>query len=331
MNKRISVIIPNHNGAATIGCCLDAAFASAHDNFEVIVVDDCSTDNSVGIINKFPCKFIQLDRHSGASKARNDGARNSSGEILFFTDADCVLQKNTLSVVDKSFPDNGKIMLGGSYTKIPFDDNFFSTFQSLFIHYSETKKESPDYVATHAMAISRDVFNKSGGFPEVFLPIIEDVEFSHRLRRSGIKLATNPDLLVQHIFNFTLSKSIRNAFRKSKYWTIYSLKNRDIFADSGTASSELKINVASYCFCILFLVLYFTFGHAGFLFLLSLVFAFNLFANRNFLSLFFKTKGLLFSMAATGYYMILYPLSVGAGTLSGIINYLFVYRNRGFN
>lgn len=331
MNKRISVIIPNHNGAATIRCCLDAVFASAYDNFEVIVVDDCSTDNSVGIISKFPCKLIQLDKHSGASKARNEGARNSSGEILFFTDADCVLQKNTLSVVGKSFPDDKKIMVGGSYTKMPFDDNLFSIFQSLFINYSETKKESPDYVAAHAMAISSEVFNKSGGFPEAFLPIIEDVEFSHRLRRSGVRLAINPDLLVQHIFNFTLAKSIRNAFRKSKYWTIYSLKNRDLFADSGTASAELKINTASYFLCMLLLLLYFFSKNAIFLFIAPLVFAFNIFANRNFLSQFYKTKGFLFSITAGGYYMTLYPLSVGAGAFSGMINYLFFFRNKGLN
>ena len=50
MNKRISVIIPNYNGSSTIGRCLEAAFSSEYDNFEVIVTDDYSTDNSVEII-----------------------------------------------------------------------------------------------------------------------------------------------------------------------------------------------------------------------------------------------------------------------------------------
>ena len=53
MNKRISVIIPNYNGSSTIGRCLEAALSSEYDNFEVIVTDDCSTDNSVEIIKNF--------------------------------------------------------------------------------------------------------------------------------------------------------------------------------------------------------------------------------------------------------------------------------------
>ena len=50
MEKRISIVIPNYNMAATVGKCLDAAFASNYANLEVIVVDDCSEDNSVEVI-----------------------------------------------------------------------------------------------------------------------------------------------------------------------------------------------------------------------------------------------------------------------------------------
>lgn len=81
MNKLISVIIPNYNGSSTIGKCLKSAFSSKYDNFEVLAVDDCSTDNSAEIIKSFPCRLIALDKNSGASKARNTGAYNSSGEI----------------------------------------------------------------------------------------------------------------------------------------------------------------------------------------------------------------------------------------------------------
>ncbi|MFC1837696.1 glycosyltransferase family 2 protein, partial [Thermodesulfobacteriota bacterium] len=69
----ISVIIPNRNGEKTIGLCLEAALASQYTNFEVVVVDDCSTDSSPGIISQFPCRFIRLPEHGGASAARNAG------------------------------------------------------------------------------------------------------------------------------------------------------------------------------------------------------------------------------------------------------------------
>ncbi len=182
----ISVIIPNHNGSATIAKCLEAALASRYPKFEVVVVDDCSGDNSVEIINQFPCKLIRLDKPSGASKARNIGALNSHGDILFFTDADCLLRKDTLSLVARTFSEGAPdSIIGGTYTPVPYDRSFFSVFQSTFIHYSETKKpKAPDYIATHAMAVDAVVFKKMGGFSEDFFPILEDVELSHRLRRS---------------------------------------------------------------------------------------------------------------------------------------------------
>lgn len=172
MNKRTSAIIPSYNGSSTIGRRLEAAFSSEYDNFEVIVADDCSADNSVEIIKEFPCKFISLDKHSGASKARNVGAENSAGDILFFIDADCLIQRDILTKVNKAFSITDNTIIGGAYSAIPYDKDFFSIFQSIFINYSETKREPPNYIPTHAMVISRDIFMKSGGFQENFLPIL---------------------------------------------------------------------------------------------------------------------------------------------------------------
>jgi glycosyltransferase involved in cell wall biosynthesis len=321
MTKRISVIIPNYNGACTIGECLDAVCSSDHGDFEVIVVDDCSTDGSVEVIRRFPCSLVILERNSGAAVARNTGARNSSGEVLFFIDSDCVVDRDTLSIADKTIEGHEDAVFGGTYNRLPFDDNFFSVFQSVFINYSETKSDEPDYVATHAMVIGRELFEKSGGFSEDFMPILEDVEFSHRLRRAGIALKMNPEITVRHIFNFNAGRSLRNAFRKTKYWTVYSLRNRDLFNDSGTASRELKLNVLSF-FCAVALGLLSPLsGNASFLYAIPVVCLLNLFLNRGFIFSLYETKGFLFALLATGYYAAVYPMAVGAGALAGLMKY----------
>ena len=324
MGKFISVVIPNYNSSKTIGKCLTAALSSKYDCFEVIVVDDASSDGSVDIISKFPCRLITLEKHAGASKARNTGAKESSGEIIFFIDADCIMAEDTLSIVHKAVTAQKDTVIGGSYTPMPYDSNFFSIFQSVFINYSELKRKEPDYIATHSMAIEKSIFEKNGGFPEKFLPIIEDVEFSHRLRRSGYRLLMVPDILVRHIFNFTLRKSLRNAFRKSRYWVMYSLGNRDVFNDSGTASQELKINVLSYSLIIIFLLLYSFFTSRLFLVLPLITACFNLYVNKNLLRAFYRAKGASFAIAASLYYTILYPMAVGAGSFIGMLQY---YRN----
>ncbi len=326
MGPRISVIIPNYNGGLTIGSCLEALFASAYDNFEAIVVDDCSSDDSREIIARFPCRLIALGQRSGAAKARNAGARNSSGEVLFFIDADCVVQRDTLRLVDRAVGRQDDVVVGGSYTQIPFDDRFFSTFQSAFIHYAETKKAEPDYVASHAMAMRRELFEKSGGFPEDFMPIIEDVEFSHRLRRSGSTLRMDASILVRHVFGFTFLKSLRNAFRKSMYWTAYSLKNRDLLTDSGTASVELKANVLSFFSVLLLLLLFLVLGRPPLLACVPAVLAMNLYVSRRFFASLGRAKGLSFLLPAALYYMAVYPLPIGAGSLAGMMKF---YLGRG--
>ncbi len=321
VSKRISVIIPTRNGGRTIGKCLDALFASDYGDFEVIVVDDCSGDDSVEIIRRFPCRLITLSSHSGASKARNAGARSAGGDLFFFIDADCVVEKDTLSIVDRAARGRQRIVCGGTYTKRAYDNTFFSTFQSVFIHYSETKRDEPDYIASHAMVIDRGTFERSSGFPEDFMPIIEDVEFSHRLRRSGVRLAMDPAILVRHIFYFTLLKSLKNAFRKSKYWTAYSLKNRDLFRDSGTASVELKTNVVSLFLGVVFVALSAAFRAAPLLIPAVLLFLLNVSVNRSLFTAFYRAGGLSFALRAALYYMFVYPVAVGAGSLAGMANY----------
>lgn len=325
MESLVSVIIPNRNGATTIGKCLAAAQASHHGNFEIIVVDDSSEDNSIEVIERYPCKLVRLGQQGGAARARNAGASHSRGRVLFFTDADCLLQPDTLALAAGTLALEGaNSIIGGTYTPAPYDRRFFSRFQSIFINHFETRHApAADYIATHALAMNASVFDGNRGFAEHVRPILEDVEFSHRLRRAGCRLVMNPAIQVQHMFNYALIDSLRNAFVKSLYWTGYAIGNRDLLADSGTASVGLKLNVLIFA------------GNAGLLcgFLLTeqmillafmaLALAVNLFVNRGLLLAFHRAEGLRFALMATLYYLLLYPLAVGAGAGAGMLRHGF--------
>jgi len=324
MERLVSVIIPNRNGAGTIGTCLAAAQASRHANFEIIVVDDGSCDDSIEIIERYPCKLVRLEQHGGAARARNAGATHSRGQMLFFTDADCLLLPDTLELAAATLALEGpNAIVGGTYTPAPSDGRFFSRFQSVFINYFETRRApAVDYVATHALAMDASVFRGGHGFAEDVRPILEDVEFSHRMRRAGCRLVMNPAIQVRHIFNYSLMRSLRNAFVKSLYWTAYAFGNRDLLADSGTASVGLKLNVFVFA------------GNAGLLcgFLLTekmlllvfmaLALAVNLFVNRGLLLAFHRAEGLGFALMAMLYYLLLFPLAVGTGAGTGMLRHL---------
>jgi len=239
-------------------------------------------------------------------------------------DADCLLQPETLGQVRAAMEKCGAgTVVGGTYTPAPADPGFFSLFQSLFVNYFETKlAEAPDYIAAHALAIDADAFRRTTGFPEDFLPIIEDVEFSHRLRRAGFRLVMEPAIQVRHIFNFTLLRSLRNAVRKSRFWTRYSLGNRDLLADSGTASRELKITVLSSLLCLAVIVLWLATGDTATLWSLPVLAGANAVINRKLIRAFARTGGMLFALSAYGYYATFYSAAVAAGALIGTAEHL---------
>ncbi len=318
----ISIIIPNRNGSATIGRCLEAAHAARDADTEIIVVDDCSTDGSGEIIRRFPCSLVRLDQHLGAGAARNAGARKAAGEYLFFIDADCLLLEQTLAAVRKAIREHPGAVIGGSYTPLPADADFFSIFQSVFIHFHETRRPLPDYIASHALVIRAEAFRSLGGFPERFLPLIEDVELSHRLRRAGHRLVMAPDILVRHIFRFTLRRSLANAFRKSRYWTVYSLQNGDVLSDSGTASAGLKMNVAAYLASVLIVFTAAASGSGALGAAAVLPVAASVAANRGLLAAFRHAKKDSFALLAALYYFMVYPAAVSAGAAAGVAQHL---------
>jgi len=324
MPPLISVVIPVRNGHGTIGRCLEAAFASTFADFEVVVADDCSTDDTAAIVERFPrARLVRLLEHKGAAGARNAGAAVASGEILFFIDADCLLQRDAIANAARAMTGvDPRTVVGGTYTLAAPGENFFGRFQSAFIHHSETKYVgAPDYIASHALVIRNETFRATGGFPERFMPIIEDVEYAHRLRRTGHKLVMDPSILVAHVFDFTLRRSLRNAFKKSRFWTRYSLHNKDVFTDSGTASFELKAATAVLGLTVLLVAMWAICGGTGWLWPLPFLWAANLGVSFGLLRAYHRAGGIALLVPALLYYFAVYPVPVGLGAVVGILEY----------
>lgn len=319
----ISIVVPVHNGATTIGQCLAAACAVDYPAFEVIAVDDGSTDDSAAIIRTFPqVKLVSLPQNGGASKARNAGVAAAVGEFVFFTDDDCVVARDTLQLVAKAIAAEGRdCVIGGTYTPLAHDHCLLSSFQSVFVNYSETKYPEPDYIATHAMLIPTAIFRNSDKFDEHFMPILEDVDYCHRLRRNGVRLVMHPEVVVGHIFHFNLWRSLRNAFKKSRYWVAYSLRNKDLLKDSGTASVELKSNVVLWAVEMAALALLLFTGNLLWLWLFLGAIAMNLWISRGLVRAYFAAGGSVgFAVGCVLYYLFVYPVAVALGSLRGLLD-----------
>ncbi len=183
MSPSVSVIIPCYNAEKTLRVCLESVFAQSCRPFEVIVVDDASTDSSARIAKEFGCTLIQQRVNRGVSAARNAGAAASHGEVLFFLDSDVALAtsavRGAVEVLDDD-PECGCVF--GVYAKEPLiDDGLVEIYRTLHLHHVLTRSVGVTKTAVFALAgMPRRVFDEIGCFDEN-LRSGEDDDYSERL------------------------------------------------------------------------------------------------------------------------------------------------------
>ncbi len=204
---QISVIIPVFNGGSTFGRCLAALWKSDYSDWECIVVDDGSTDNSVEIAQQFGARVVCSKRpKSGPAIARNLGAKSAQGDILFFIDADVLVKTETLSkVADVLGKADVPAACIGSYDDYPTEGNFLSQYRNLLHHFThQTANEEATTFWTGCGAIRRQVFEEMEGFSTNFpRPSIEDIEFGYRLKAQGYRISMAKHIQVSHMKRWT--------------------------------------------------------------------------------------------------------------------------------
>jgi len=123
------------------------------------------------------------------------------------------------------------------------------------------------------------------------------------------------------VFLFTLRGSLRNAFKKSRFWTRYSLHNKDVFADSGTASFELKAATAALSLSIFLVLAWLLSGLPILLWPLPFLWGATLLVCFGLLRAYFRAGGLSLLLPAMLYFFAVYPIPVGLGAIVGVLEY----------
>lgn len=173
--KFISIIVPVYNGAGHIKTTLDSIVNSAIDvPWELIVIDDGSTDNTPRLVAQFDCRYIRIEK-SGVAGARNCGIRHARGEILFFFDADVTLLSDTLANFLEHFREHPEAaVIQGRWAKESPLKTFSSQFLLLKYSYNFVpllngqKRTTAANVETGCLGIRREVFEHCGMFDESF-------------------------------------------------------------------------------------------------------------------------------------------------------------------
>ena len=255
----ISIIIPVYNAAETLGQCLDAVNNSTCRDFECLVADDGSWDESSDIAAGKGARVIPIAERQGPASARNVAAASACGEILLFIDADVRIQPNTLEQVAKAFAEEPKLdALIGSYDDDPAASNFVSQYKNLmhcFVHQQGKRRASTFW--TGCGAIRRSVFLASGGFDQRYRrPSTEDIELGARLIRAGRKIELEPSLTVKHLKRWTLMGLLESDIRdRAIPWTLLMLRERHIPNDLNVQWSQ-RVSVALVYVALSTLLLY---------------------------------------------------------------------------
>lgn len=218
----ISIIVPVRNGAAKIKDLLDSLINVDYDmdKLEIVVVDGNSTDATKEIVSKYPVKLISEER-PGINGARNTGIKNSHGEIIAFTDYDCVVPENWVKEIVKYFQDPSVGCVGGKVQR--YDNGLLSLYadESLVPVMRIFKKEMMvnkirlpfNYPVGCNFAVKREVFEKAGFFDERFKYGFDELEFAERICNRGYKLVLTPNITVQHKHRSTFTELLRQTFR----------------------------------------------------------------------------------------------------------------------
>ena len=210
----VSIIIPVHNGAATLPRCLRALCDTTYPHWECLVVDDGSTDGSAAIAKEYGARVIgEAGAPCGPAAARNLGARQARGEILFFLDADVVVQPDTVGRMARVLQQEAQVAACfGSYDTSPAAGNFLSQYKNLQHHYlhQQGKAEAGTFWAGCG-AIRRAIFLEMGGFdPRYRQPSVEDIELGYRLREAGHRIRLEKSIQVKHLKRWSPSSHLRN-------------------------------------------------------------------------------------------------------------------------
>lgn len=217
-HEYISIVIANFNSEDFIANCLDSILEEKNKNYEIIIVDDSSTDSGPLIVKKYVKEYdyislVSMKENVGAARIRNIGAAKSRGEILFFLDCDTTVKKGwhaKIITFFKKYPDAGlaqaKILKKGT-NQFDYAGDYISSFGFLVeraqgaLDTGQFDMINPVFsVRGAAMILRKSVFDKVAGFDESYGYYWEEPDIAWRIWLLGFYVYFLPTVMVHHAF-----------------------------------------------------------------------------------------------------------------------------------
>lgn len=234
----ISVVMPVYNEAANIISTLEALYSNTVLPDEVIVADGGSTDNTVQLIKeRFPQATVINNPEKNAAAGRNEGIKKAQGDVIAFTDGDCIVDKHWIENISKAFSEHEIDGLGGKVLIAPpinhIEEYWGNLAWKLIMNFGDEpyivdRCTLNDAFVTANCAYKRSLLVKVKGFNNWFANNAEDVDLCWRAIKSGARLMYIPDVQIYAhnvtTVNGVAKKSFRNGYSSSKLQKKYGSK-----------------------------------------------------------------------------------------------------------
>lgn len=224
--NKASVIIPVKNGEKTLGKCLDSVLNQTYQNYEVIVVDNNSTDKTKKIINRFQkydhkIKYI-FEKRVGRGSARNTGEKFAKGDVILMTDSDCIVPKNWIEHMIKPIAEKKAVAVQGIIAPPKDNLNYWTKHiqkerEKIFRIRDKDKKVG--LLASGNFAIKKYIL-KNIGYSNPNIVSGNDTELDIRLREKNNDILLNPIKVLHY--------EPTNAFKVFKKFFIRGMWNQKI-------------------------------------------------------------------------------------------------------
>jgi len=245
---KCSIVIPAYQAASEIEACVRALNYQTIPRswYEVIVVDDGSTDGTAASAERAGADLVLRIPHGGPAAARNAGLKAAKGEIVLFTDADCEPSEEWVERMLAPFTDPEVSGAKGAYrTRQRALIARLVQLEYEFRYERMARLPRIDFIDTYSAAYRRAVLLKAGGFDPSFpIPSAEDVDLSFRLARAGHKLVFVPDAWVWHNHPDNLRAYLMRKARYGFWRALLYLRHPDKIQGDAHTDPGLKLQFA---------------------------------------------------------------------------------------
>lgn len=236
---KIGLYIPCYNAERHIRNVLEGVFSQNLTPDEVVIIDDCSTDNTIEVIRPYPVRLIRHKQNLGLAACRNAAIRDMEQDFIASLDSDCVPENAWLNRLISRMG-SSEIAGAGGKLKERYTDTVCDLWRSVHMkqHWDDIKEEPPFLFGSNTV-FRREALLKAGLYNEDFGNNYEDVDICSRLKKKGYGLIYEPEAICHHLKEDTLNSLLNDYWR----WYLAYYQKESFYENEERFLFKLKENL----------------------------------------------------------------------------------------